>query len=571
MVSYLQSLNLRRLMAVILVFTIIAAVFNPAMIRIGSWLNVSPLHLPSGTTADAIVILSGNTLKRMETAVALYTAGVATRMALTGYEPFVNDSAIDTALLAHDYAVNQGVPTDAFTLLEATSTTDDAQQIAAYIQTNDLDHVVVVSDWPHARRVMCTIRTALGNDSPQLYFHSAQDKFSPTDWWTQEQGLINVSNELIKMGFYALVHQVPMWNCYPGDANLLVLPILLGLSLLISFGGVELVRRNAARLHRIDMPNERSSHSVPTPRGGGLGIVVTVLLLWLAALMLGWLSISLPIALAYAVAAGLIAVVGWMDDRYSLSAGTRLLPYLLIGSSFALFVGIFTRLDVPLIGEMTLNPIVAGILTIFWIVGFLNIFNFMDGIDGLAGSQALLAGLFWWVLLMVEGQFDLALLAGLVAMASQGFLFHNMPPARIFMGDVGSVFLGFTLAVLPLLAYLQTGNSRLPVIGVLFVAPFVLDGILTIIRRALRHENIFRPHRSHLYQRLVIAGQSHQQVTGLYRLLMLLGGVCGLIYYTGTMTAMSLAFLTVISVFTMHIVYVGRVQSHAPDLVVSEQ
>jgi len=567
MINHSRSSKLRRLLVVILLFTIAAAALTPAMIRIGSWVRADAFDLPPGTTVDAIVVLGGNSLKRVETAVDLYAAGVATRMVLTGYEPLQNDPSIDATLLARDYAVDQGVPVGVFTLLETTSTAEDAQQIAAYVWAHDLEHIVVVSDWTHARRSICTINAALGSDSQQLYFHPAQEKFSPTNWWTQEQGLINVSNELIKMGYYILAHRVPMWSCYTGDANLLVQPILFGLSLLLSFGGVELVRRNAVRLKRIDMPNERSSHSVPTPCSGGLGIVVTVLLLWLAVLMLGLLSIGPAIALAYALAAGLIAAVGWLDDRYSLTARARLLPYLLISSAFVLLVGMFTGIHVPLLGEITLAPVIAEVLTIVWVVGFLNIFNFMDGIDGLAGSQALLAGLFWWLLLMLEGQFDLALLAGLVALASQGFLFHNMPPARIFMGDTGSVFLGFTLAVLPLLAYVQTGNARLPVIGVLFVAPFVLDGALTIIHRALRRENIFRAHRSHLYQRLVIAGLSHRIVTGQFRLLMLFCGACGFLYYVGDPAIMLLSLLMALGFFAVYAGVVMQVVSSPIDIV----
>jgi UDP-N-acetylmuramyl pentapeptide phosphotransferase/UDP-N-acetylglucosamine-1-phosphate transferase len=160
----------------------------------------------------------------------------------------------------------------------------------------------------------------------------------------------------------------------------------------------------------------------------------------------------------------------------------------------------------------------------------------------------------------VEGQAGLALLACLLAAASLGFLFHNLPPARIFMGDIGSAFLGFTLAAMPLIAYVQTSNARMPVVGVLFVAPFVFDGTLTILRRALHRENIFKPHRSHLYQQLVIAGQSHRQITGQYQVLMLLGGICGLVYYTGTQAGMMLSFLVMLVLFASYATYVSVIQ-----------
>ena len=108
------------------------------------------------------------------------------------------------------------------------------------------------------------------------------------------------------------------------------------------------------------------------------------------------------------------------------------------------------------------------------------------------------------------------------------------------MGDVGDAFLGFTFAAMPLMAYSQTGNPRMPIVGVLFVAPFALDGALTIVRRALHRENIFAAHRSHLYQRLVIAGLSHRQVTNQYRRLMLLSGMCGVIYMLAPRTTLLL-------------------------------
>jgi UDP-N-acetylmuramyl pentapeptide phosphotransferase/UDP-N-acetylglucosamine-1-phosphate transferase len=271
-------------------------------------------------------------------------------------------------------------------------------------------------------------------------------------------------------------------------------------------------------------------------------------------------SPQLPV-IGFPLAAALVAAVGWMDDRHSLPAFVRLLLYLLISAGFIVTVGAFSSLEIPLLGDLPLAGFAAALLALVWLVGFLNIFNFMDGIDGLAGSQALLASLFWLLLFLLEGQFGLALLAGLLAAASLGFLFHNRPPARIFMGDVGSAFLGFALAAVPLMAYSQTGNGRMPVVGVLFVAPFVLDGALTILRRALRHENVFEAHRSHLYQRLVIAGQSHRQVTRQYRLLMLLGGVCGVIYYAGSPEEMALALLVMVGAFAMYAAHVSRVQA----------
>jgi UDP-N-acetylmuramyl pentapeptide phosphotransferase/UDP-N-acetylglucosamine-1-phosphate transferase len=141
----------------------------------------------------------------------------------------------------------------------------------------------------------------------------------------------------------------------------------------------------------------------------------------------------------------------------------------------------------------------------------------MDGIDGLATSQAIVAGVAIAVAATAVANPLVAIGAGLLAAASAGFLLSNLPPARLFMGDVGSTFLGFSFAGLSLLGNLGVGGGRLPVeFGLVVLAPFLFDGLLTLARRILRGERWYAAHRSHYYQRLVQGGLSHAQVTGLY-------------------------------------------------------
>lgn len=154
----------------------------------------------------------------------------------------------------------------------------------------------------------------------------------------------------------------------------------------------------------------------------------------------------------------------------------------------------------------------------------------MDGIDGISATQAIIASIGWFVLLLVHGQFVLALAAALIAASSMGFLSLNRPPARIFMGDVGSTFLGFFLALLPLTAFQEGTDPRFFGAGILVVAPFVLDGAFTIVRRLLRGENVLKAHRSHIYQRLVRLGYSHASITSLYGLFALASVGCALLY-----------------------------------------
>ncbi len=313
---------------------------------------------------------------------------------------------------------------------------------------------------------------------------------------------------------------------------MLLLATIFILSAAAAFGGVELARRWALGRQLLDHPNERSSHTRPTPRGGGLAIVFVTLVamgLWL------WLHRGgLPLPLwRYGLAGfggALIAFVSWLDDsrggvhsavRYGVHAAGAALAI----SAFGWWHDIY----IPFIGSVHWGWLGLPI-TFLWITGLVNAYNFMDGIDGIAGGQAVTACTAWLLLgLMLAGgagtEMHAATVLSLVLAGSTlGFLCLNWHPAKIFMGDVGSAFLGYCFAVFPLLASPDAGaDGRLPVFGLLAVAPFVLDASFTFFRRLRRRENVFAAHRSHLYQRLVISGLSHQTVTLLYLFLGLLG------------------------------------------------
>jgi UDP-N-acetylmuramyl pentapeptide phosphotransferase/UDP-N-acetylglucosamine-1-phosphate transferase len=295
---------------------------------------------------------------------------------------------------------------------------------------------------------------------------------------------------------------------------------------LLSFVGISLiaylcvaaVRYLAHRHGIIDVPNERSSHSTSVPRGGGIAIVlVTLVGVWV------WFAINQPTAarvlVAYSAGAILIAVISWLDDLYSQPSWLRFLIHTL-GAGIA----IYTLGYLPLIHLLPFNRWLIGtlsvLITFLWVVGLTNAYNFMDGIDGIAGGQALVGGIAWMILGWSSGQPLVTVFGLLLAASATGFLAHNWPPARIFMGDVGSAFLGYTLATLPLILNTQSSGDRRGLgaafIGMLFVWPFVFDAMFTFVRRFLRGERVFSAHRSHLYQRLVIAGRTHAFVSLLY-------------------------------------------------------
>jgi len=308
--------------------------------------------------------------------------------------------------------------------------------------------------------------------------------------------------------------------------SVLWLSVMALLAFTLSYVGVMAVRRWSERRGiLLDIPNERSSHYTPVPRGGGVWIVL-VTIGGFAGLLL--VKVVPPLWLPYLLGGLLIAFVGGLDDLYSLPSGLRLGAHLLGATILVVGIGYWRMVELPYFGRIALRG--WGLpITLCWVVGLTNAYNFMDGIDGLAGGQAVVAGIGWAVL---GGQFlqpGVIEISVLLVASSLGFLMHNWHPARIFMGDVGATFLGFSFAALTLLE--GQLDPRLVTVGVMFVWPFVFDTSFTFIRRLLKKENVFAAHRSHLYQRLVTLGLRHNQVTLIYLSGSAIGGTLGLLWW----------------------------------------
>ena len=280
---------------------------------------------------------------------------------------------------------------------------------------------------------------------------------------------------------------------------------------------VEAVRLWTTRKQIFDIPNERSSHTRPMPRGGGIAIVVvtTIGLLLIHDRVASWRDLA-----ALLIPSLIIAIVSWIDDvkhtppllRFTVHLGTAIAAVVLFGG--------WSDVWLPGAGVIHLGWF-GLVVTVIWIAGLTNAYNFMDGIDGIAGLQAVIAGAAWAVLAFRDSLPLIAWSGLLIAASSLGFLIHNWPPAKIFMGDVSSAFLGYVFAVVTVIA--SRHDPRLALCGVLFVWPFVFDAVFTVIRRARRRERLHEAHRSHLYQRLNQTGLGHGVVSSLYGLLALLG------------------------------------------------
>lgn len=286
----------------------------------------------------------------------------------------------------------------------------------------------------------------------------------------------------------------------------------------LSYFGVYLIRRYAEQRQILDHPNERSSHVTPTPLGGGLAIVVLVTGtgLWSGS-EVGWNR-----SLVYLICGLVIAWLGWRDDLHSLPARVRFAVQGLVAAVSIYGLGYFKAVTIPLFGELQLG-VVGVIITFLWIVGLTNAYNFMDGIDGIAGGVALAGALGWMMLSSHMHNNFVFWIALAIAASSLGFLGHNWSPAKIFMGDVASTFLGYTFAVLPLLSATRGGDALM--LGTLLMWTFIMDAGVTFIQRLLRGEKLLYGHRSHVYQFLVIGGYKHATVSLLYIFLTLLAGL----------------------------------------------
>ena len=252
-----------------------------------------------------------------------------------------------------------------------------------------------------------------------------------------------------------------------------------------------------------DTPNERSSHSVPKPRGGGWALIPVLLAAWLAAF--SWIG-GIPDSFwAIVVGCLLLLLISGLDDVKGLSAVTRLLV-----QGVAVALGLFALAEAGPVFQGYFPPLLDGLAAALLWLWFINLFNFMDGIDGISGVEAASIGLGLGAAAMLAGlSTALLVLPWLLSAAVLGFLWWNWEPSKIFLGDVGSVPLGYLLGWLLLLAAAEGQWAAALILPLYYLA----DATITLAARAWRRETLWRAHREHAYQRAVRGGLGHAQVS----------------------------------------------------------
>ena len=295
-------------------------------------------------------------------------------------------------------------------------------------------------------------------------------------------------------------------SLYAFLSHLLFAFFLLGLSILIT-------RLMLYRARILDVPNPRSSHNIPTPKSGGISIVATFLAgIAIIFVVADRAVIQQHYFYGFVFSALLIAGISLYDDiknkPFIIRLTTQLLAIFLVLASGL----VIDQIAIPYFGLLSLGWLSYPI-SFIWFLGLTNAFNFMDGLDGLAAGVAVIVSAFFCAITFSQGSTFVYITSYTVLSGALGFLIYNWAPARIFMGDVGSAFLGFVFAVLAVIAARYDNSHTSFLVMPLLLFNFIYDTFFTFLRRLLRGERVIDAHRVHLYQLLNRLGYSHQSVS----------------------------------------------------------
>ncbi|MCL2700942.1 MAG: glycosyltransferase family 4 protein [Phycisphaerae bacterium] len=309
------------------------------------------------------------------------------------------------------------------------------------------------------------------------------------------------------------------------------------------------MRRLGVRLRIMDVPNRRSSHSTPIPRMGGVAIVLAMIF---TMALLGKPNPALLVAMAFGA---LVSIISFIDDAVSLSSVLRLLVHLGAACVSIYLIRLHvTGFALPFVTISLPSWVGFGVAVLF-VAGFVNFFNFMDGINGSAAMQGIVGGATLSVLLALNGAGNSAMVAAALVGGCIGFLPYNFPRAVMFLGDMGATTIGFTLAMMTLI-----GTRKYPWIAcVLPLGLFIYDAVFTICKRLLRGENVLNPHREFHFHLLIRCGWSHVRVTSLQVGLMLLCSAASLTYaWVDNSMVRLIVLLAVLAMLVTYSIFVHR-------------
>jgi len=282
------------------------------------------------------------------------------------------------------------------------------------------------------------------------------------------------------------------------------------IALVLSLSLTPLWRRLALRAGAIDCPVERSSHTEPTPTSGGFAIYASF---WLAMLALNWPPSGFMLGIL--IGSAILLVVCYIDDTRGLHPAPRFATQFLV-AGVAYYFGVqVVQITNPVVGLVGPHYVFMGWLsasvTMIWIVFIINAVNWLDGLDGLAAGVSSIAALTLATIAAVAGQTTVALAAAALAGGAAGFLRYNFAPAKIFMGDVGAMFLGYVLACLSVVGAVKVSTGLMILVPLLVLGLPIYDSTSTILKRALAGKPIYRPDRTHLHHRLLDNGLSTRE------------------------------------------------------------
>lgn len=279
-----------------------------------------------------------------------------------------------------------------------------------------------------------------------------------------------------------------------------------------------------------DIPGDRSSHTIVTPRSGGVGLVSALVIILVAAYTYGTFHGLPPKPVLVVLSSSLfMALVGFLDDLKGVRWLTKLMAQTILALTVVMSGVTLKTISLPYFGSLSLG-LAGDIVAVLWIISLTNAFNFMDGINGISGGVALVVCIA--LTFLISSDSLMLFLVGILPFALLGFLCFNFPQGRVFLGDVGSQFLGFLFACLGLLLPLKESGISVWIMPLLF-SLYLFDTGVTVVRRWLKKANISMAHRDHLYQLLVRSGWSHTRVTLLYcTFFALQGGVAYMVVQT---------------------------------------